>query len=62
MKEMYMNLNGFGIQPGPYIWKTYKEVYGDVLNIGSALRAVGAKPVSILLQFQEHTITEKLKR
>lgn len=33
-------------KPGPYIWKTYKEVYGDVLNIGSALRAVGAKPGS----------------
>ncbi|XP_022156999.1 long chain acyl-CoA synthetase 1 isoform X2 [Momordica charantia] len=33
-------------KPGPYVWKTYKEVYGDVLNIGSALRAVGAKPGS----------------
>lgn len=33
-------------KPGPYVWKTYKEVYGDVLNIGSALRAIGAEPGS----------------
>jgi long-chain acyl-CoA synthetase len=31
---------------GPYIWKTYKEVYEEVLHIGSALRASGAKPGS----------------
>ncbi|XP_021768691.1 long chain acyl-CoA synthetase 1-like [Chenopodium quinoa] len=29
---------------GPYVWKTYKEVYEEVLNIGSALRACGAQP------------------
>ncbi|KAI3951732.1 hypothetical protein MKW98_013790 [Papaver atlanticum] len=29
---------------GPYAWKTYKEVYDEVLNIGSALRASGAEP------------------
>ncbi|XP_010506759.1 PREDICTED: long chain acyl-CoA synthetase 1-like isoform X3 [Camelina sativa] len=29
---------------GPYTWKTYKEVYEEVLQIGSALRAVGAEP------------------
>ncbi|CAE6055188.1 unnamed protein product [Arabidopsis arenosa] len=29
---------------GPYMWKTYKEVYEEVLLIGSALRAVGAEP------------------
>ncbi|KAF3560410.1 hypothetical protein F2Q69_00010276 [Brassica cretica] len=29
---------------GPYIWKTYKEVYEEVLQIGSALRAAGAEP------------------
>ncbi|XP_074316000.1 long chain acyl-CoA synthetase 1-like [Silene latifolia] len=29
---------------GPYVWKTYKEVYQDVLDIGSALRACGAQP------------------
>ncbi|KAL0861816.1 hypothetical protein Bca101_040934 [Brassica carinata] len=29
---------------GPYIWKTYKEVYEEVLQIGSALRADGAEP------------------
>ncbi|CAH8320657.1 unnamed protein product [Eruca vesicaria subsp. sativa] len=29
---------------GPYIWKTYKEVYEEVLQIGSALRALGAEP------------------
>ncbi|XP_010267912.1 PREDICTED: long chain acyl-CoA synthetase 1-like [Nelumbo nucifera] len=31
---------------GPYVWKTYKEVYEEVLQIGSALRASGAKPGS----------------
>ncbi|XP_044502298.1 long chain acyl-CoA synthetase 1-like isoform X2 [Mangifera indica] len=29
---------------GPYVWKTYKEVYDEVLQIGSALRASGAEP------------------
>ncbi|CAO2818692.1 unnamed protein product [Amaranthus hypochondriacus] len=29
---------------GPYIWKTYKDVYEEVLKIGSALRACGAQP------------------
>ncbi|KAL9269309.1 Long chain acyl-CoA synthetase 1-like protein [Drosera capensis] len=29
---------------GPYTWKTYKQVYDEVLNIGSALRACGAEP------------------
>ncbi|KAK9015724.1 hypothetical protein V6N11_006818 [Hibiscus sabdariffa] len=29
---------------GPYIWKTYKEVYDEVLHVGSALRASGAEP------------------
>ncbi|KAL5135773.1 Long chain acyl-CoA synthetase 1 [Glycine soja] len=28
---------------GPYVWKTYKEVYDEVLHIGSALRASGAE-------------------
>ncbi|CAK7348469.1 unnamed protein product [Dovyalis caffra] len=28
---------------GPYVWKTYKEVYEEVLQIGSALRASGAE-------------------
>ncbi|CAL0316504.1 unnamed protein product [Lupinus luteus] len=31
---------------GPYNWKTYKEVYDEVLHIGSALRASGAEPGS----------------
>ncbi|CAF1874369.1 hypothetical protein Bca4012_034689 [Brassica carinata] len=29
---------------GPYMWKTYKEAYDEVLQIGSALRAIGAEP------------------
>ncbi|XP_065860283.1 long chain acyl-CoA synthetase 1-like [Euphorbia lathyris] len=29
---------------GPYVWKTYKEVYDEVLQLGSALRASGAQP------------------
>ncbi|XVF32926.1 hypothetical protein REPUB_Repub17cG0125100 [Reevesia pubescens] len=29
---------------GPFIWKTYKEVYDEILPIGSALRASGAEP------------------
>ncbi|XP_057428087.1 long chain acyl-CoA synthetase 1-like [Lotus japonicus] len=28
---------------GPYVWKTYKDVYDEVLHIGSALRASGAE-------------------
>ncbi|KAK6937241.1 AMP-dependent synthetase/ligase [Dillenia turbinata] len=36
-------LNG---KPGPYLWKKYKEVYEEVLHIGSALRASGAEPDS----------------
>lgn len=35
-----------GLQFGPYVWKTYKEVYEEVLQIVSALRASGAEPVS----------------
>nr|POE92064.1 long chain acyl-coa synthetase 1 [Quercus suber] len=31
---------------GPYVWKTYKEVYDEVMCIGSALRASGAEPGS----------------
>ncbi|KAF8387686.1 hypothetical protein HHK36_026340 [Tetracentron sinense] len=31
---------------GPYAWKTYKEVYEEVLHIGSALCASGAAPGS----------------
>ncbi|CAN6468968.1 unnamed protein product [Victoria cruziana] len=31
---------------GKYVWKTYKEVYEEVLQIGSALRASGAEPGS----------------
>lgn len=33
------------------MWKTYKEVYDDVVQIGSALRASGAEPVSVWLCF-----------
>lgn len=35
----------FHFQWGPYIWKTYKEVYGEVLQAGSALRGHGFEPV-----------------
>ncbi|KAL6968666.1 Long-chain-fatty-acid--CoA ligase 2 (Long-chain acyl-CoA synthetase 2) (Fatty acid activator 2) [Sarracenia purpurea var. burkii] len=31
---------------GPYIWKTYKQVYDEVVQVGSALRASGAEPGS----------------
>ncbi|XP_059625544.1 long chain acyl-CoA synthetase 1-like isoform X2 [Cornus florida] len=31
---------------GPYVWKTYKEVYEEVLHVGSALRSCGAAPGS----------------
>ncbi|KAK6941115.1 AMP-dependent synthetase/ligase, partial [Dillenia turbinata] len=33
-------------KPGPYLWKKYKEVYEEVLHIGSALRVSGAEPGS----------------
>ncbi|XP_047311914.1 long chain acyl-CoA synthetase 1-like [Impatiens glandulifera] len=29
---------------GGYVWKTYKEVYDEVLAVGSALRSLGAEP------------------
>lgn len=29
------------------MWKSYKEVYEEVLQVGSALRASGAEPVRI---------------
>ncbi|PIN15559.1 Long-chain acyl-CoA synthetases (AMP-forming) [Handroanthus impetiginosus] len=29
---------------GPYVWKTYEEVYQETLHAGSALRATGFKP------------------
>ncbi|RXH90751.1 hypothetical protein DVH24_035515 [Malus domestica] len=31
-------------KPGPYTWKTYKEVYDEVLDVGSALRLSGVEP------------------
>nr|CAN64021.1 hypothetical protein VITISV_005263 [Vitis vinifera] len=31
---------------GPYKWKTYREVYEEILHIGSALQASGAQPGS----------------
>ncbi|XP_020521081.1 long chain acyl-CoA synthetase 1 isoform X2 [Amborella trichopoda] len=35
-----------GGKAGKYIWKTYKEIYDDVLLVGAALRASGARPGS----------------
>lgn len=37
------------------MWKTYKEVYEEVLQIGSALRAVGAEPVNIFFYINTYT-------
>lgn len=31
---------------GPYVWKTYQDVYNEVLHIGAALRASGIEPGS----------------
>uniref|UniRef100_A0A0D9WCE3 Long-chain-fatty-acid--CoA ligase n=1 Tax=Leersia perrieri TaxID=77586 RepID=A0A0D9WCE3_9ORYZ len=31
---------------GPYIWKSYKEVYEEVLQVGSALQQLGVQPGS----------------
>ncbi|KAH7666587.1 long-chain acyl-CoA synthetase protein [Dioscorea alata] len=28
---------------GPYLWKTYQQIYNEVLNAGSALKQLGAK-------------------
>ncbi|XP_072961506.1 long chain acyl-CoA synthetase 1-like [Typha angustifolia] len=33
-------------KPGHYLWKTYKEVYEELLQVGSALLQLGAKPGS----------------
>ncbi|XP_062230632.1 long chain acyl-CoA synthetase 1-like [Phragmites australis] len=32
--------------PGPYLWKSYKEVYEEVLQVGSALQQLGVQPGS----------------
>ncbi|XP_066362052.1 long chain acyl-CoA synthetase 1-like [Miscanthus floridulus] len=32
--------------PGPYLWKSYKEIYDEVLQAGSALQQLGVKPGS----------------
>ncbi|CAN6336214.1 unnamed protein product [Urochloa humidicola] len=32
--------------PGPYLWKSYKEVYNEVLQVGSALQELGVQPGS----------------
>jgi hypothetical protein len=29
------------LQAGKYVWRTYKEVYDDVISIGAAIRHVG---------------------
>ncbi|KAL2935135.1 Long chain acyl-CoA synthetase 1 [Bienertia sinuspersici] len=48
--EKYPNNNMLGWREmvdgkwGPYVWKTYKNVYDEVLKVGSALRACGAHP------------------
>lgn len=34
------------LQAGHYLWKTYKEIYEEVLNAGSALQQLGAQRVS----------------
>lgn len=45
---------------GPYIWKTYKEVYDEVLHVGSALRASGVEPVRInICQFSDALETKQ---
>jgi len=34
------------LQVGKYVWRTYKEVYDDVILIGAAIRHVGVQLVS----------------
>ncbi|KAF5206259.1 Long-chain acyl-coa synthetase, partial [Thalictrum thalictroides] len=29
---------------GPYVWKTYQEVYEEVIQVGSAIRSRGVSP------------------
>ncbi|KAJ0986739.1 hypothetical protein J5N97_005095 [Dioscorea zingiberensis] len=29
---------------GPYLWKTYKEIYEEVLKVGSTLKQLGVEP------------------
>jgi hypothetical protein len=35
------------LQVGKYVWRTYKEVYDDVILIGVSIRHVGVQPVSM---------------
>ena len=34
------------LQAGKYVWRTYKDVYDDVILIGVVIRHVGVQPVS----------------
>lgn len=36
------------LQPGKYVWKTYKEVYDLVIKVGNAMRSCGFGEVSLL--------------
>lgn len=39
------------LQPGEYIWQTYKEVYEIVIKVGSAIRSLGIEKVKQITNF-----------
>lgn len=60
LKELFSDvfLNPFfHFQWGPYVWKTYKEVYDETLRAGSALRAHGFEPVRKCIYSIQHLYT-----
>lgn len=41
-----MSLLLFYMQPGKYVWTTYKQVYDIVIIVGNAIRSCGVQEVS----------------
>ena len=41
-----ITLIGFSLQPGKYVWQTYKEVYDLVVKVGNSIRSCGIEEVS----------------
>lgn len=43
---LMITLIGFSLQPGKYVWQTYKEVYDLVVKVGNSIRSCGIEEVS----------------
>lgn len=60
--ELNCNMWLMSLQPGKYVWQTYKEVYDLVIKVGNAMRSCGFGEVSLLafisaiLPFAQHFV------